>query len=46
MRCEILANPRAKFVYLAHLSLEKRKNHLVVNSYAENPYATFEVPKF
>jgi len=40
------SNPRSKLVYPALLSLEKRKNYLVVKSYAENPYANFEVPKF
>lgn len=35
------SNPRSKLVYPALLSLEKRKNYLVVKSYAENPYANF-----
>ena len=40
------SNPRSKLVYPALLSLEMRKNYLVVKSYAENPFANFEVPKF
>lgn len=40
------SNPRSKLVYPALLSLEKRKNYLVVKSCEENPHANFEVPNF
>ena len=40
------SNPRSKLVYPVLLSLEERKNYLVVKSYAENPYDNFEVPNF
>ena len=45
------SHPRSKLVYPALLSLDKRKNYLLVKSYAKkkyikNPYANFEVPKF